>query len=231
MSIPSLRTKIERQIQRLLRGYTNGIYTWKEIVAQLGGLALSPSFFECVPSLSGEIVSELRRIALHAPSHPEDVLIIHSYCGPLQTEEYEKVLEQERIRCYWSARKLRDFFYPDLQFPPFEVIKLVGTVEECVRIDNSVVLFGEFQEWLIRNHSVHCVAPNGQIVPVTVVNLGKTKHNHENSPDSLVRKYGRPSISLDATDLRTEQVPAGSKVWVDRTEAMSMPDVDEGELT
>lgn len=226
-SAASLATHSERDFHKLLRFYKRGSYTWQEAIWRFSNLVHSPEFSEHIRLLPEEVLSELRQTGLRAPSHPEDVFILHSYCGPEPTPEYEDFLCKERLEWYWTARKLREFFFPGLQLPPFEPVKLIGTVEECAVIEGAVVLFGEFQSWLIRKHPVHCVTPGGQKIPITVVSHGLVKHKHEDSPDAVIRRYGRPALCLGPEV--SEPMPVGSKVWVDRTAASSIPELDQAE--
>ena len=218
--------KLKRQIQKLLRDYDRGLWTWHNLVSNISHFAMSEGFFDYMPSLSQEIVENLRKIALHAPNHPEDVEIIASYCGPWPNPAWEKALDDDRLRCYWSAKKLREFFFPGVPTPSFEPIKLIGKVEESARVGESVVLFGEFEGWMIRKHPVFCVTPSADKIQVTVTSVGFVRNDLEHSTDPFKREYGRLALTLDGTGLGPEQIPAGSEVWVDRTEATVIPNIE-----
>ncbi len=217
---------LKRQIQKLLRDYDRGFYTWHNLLSNISHFAMSDGFLDYMPSLSPEIVEGLRKIASNAASHPEDVQIIASYCGPWPNPAWEKALDDDRLRCYWSAKKLREFFFPGLPIPPFEPIKPIGIVEESVALDESVVLIGEFKSWMIRKHPVCCTTPCGDKIRVTVTRVGVTKHDHEGSTAPFKRERERLALTLDGTDVRPEQIPAGSEVWVDRTEATVIPSIE-----
>jgi hypothetical protein len=221
-----LTKKLKRQIQKLLRDYDRGLWTWHNLVSNISDFALSDGFFDYMRSLSPEIVEGLTKIALQAPSHPEDVQIIASYCGPWPNPAWEKALDDDRLRCYWSAKKLREFLFPGLPIPPFEPVKRIGKVEESVRDGESVVLFGKFEGWMIRKHPVFCVTPSADKIRVTVTSVGFVKRTHEDSTEPFKRQHGRFALTLDGTRLRPEQIPAGSEVLVDRTEATVIPNIE-----
>lgn len=218
---------IANRIRRLLSLFDRGVITRLELTNQIADLAVDPDFFQNIDVLPPDIVLQLCEIAEHAPAHPEDCLIIGSFSVGLNSdhEEYEREL---RIVAYWSALRLREYFYPNLPLPKFEPLKLAGVVEEAIVWDGAVAVLGDIQTYWIRKNPIQLILPNGGTINASasrmiVIRGQSVLDTTEPSVDHIA---GRHAVCLDQSVKSPSDIPSGTEVWVDRSN-VSAPTLQE----
>ena len=215
---------VDNRIRRLITLYDRGTITKTELSWGISQSATDPHFFEHIDLVPRELMPQLREIAEHAQAHPEDCLMIHSICTR-PGFDYEAYDREQRETAYWSARRLREHFYPDRPMPEFEPLKLAGLVDDSREKDGSVVIFGDIHSHLIRRNPIHLIAPNGSRIITSATGMGFIKDDRDlNSSDPITRQYGRHGVYLDDNVKSTSDTPPGTEVWVDRTAVAELPD-------
>lgn len=219
----ALNESVAEQIRKGIRRYERGIYTKLELVGLIAELALDPEFFHHLDLLPRDVLSQLREIAERAPAHPEDCLFIHagSYGANFDYEAFDR---KQRERGYWSARRLREHFYPNLPMPQFEPLKLAGVVHEAIKVEGSIVIFGDIHTSPIRKHPIHLITPDGCEIITSATATGFVKQDCDlESPDRTTQRYGRHGVHLDENVRSPSDIPRGTEVWIDRTAAAEIP--------
>jgi hypothetical protein len=214
----------QNRIRRLIQLYVGGGITELELSWQIAECAISPDFFLHLDEIPAKVMQRLREIAAEAQAHPEDYAIIRSVCGSPDFD-YETYEREQREVTYWSARRLREFFYPERPLPEFKPLKLVGVVEDAIELDGTIVIFGEIESSFIRRHPIRLVTPDGRIIVTSASERGFLKQEPDGqSDDPYVQSLGRLGIWLDRAVGSTSEVPPGTEVWVDRTAVQRLPD-------
>ena len=214
-----LTSRTEKEIRGLLKDVDIGA-TEKEIGNKLIEFALIPDFFEHL-DLIPEYIERLKAAAKNAWSHPEDVDIFYLH-HPKPTGER---LRNMHIREYWTHKALRDYFYPDKPLPEFEVIKYLGEVKDTYMYEDSLVIFvNDINHFLIKGHPVICVKPDEAKVVTKDKGFGWFKREQDAlSEDYNTRIYGTPGIILGPEFRKLEDLPIGSKLYIDREDHKEIP--------
>ncbi len=146
----------EVKINEVIKQYEDGMITYGEYINQLAECVLLQNFFEYIELIPDKIIEEFKNFSSLA--HPEDCFTI--FGGTLRRprnkkeerqweREWEERDRKSREDAYWISKLLREYFLPDAPEPVFEILKLIGQVEDAVNVDNSVVVFGDFQDSFI----------------------------------------------------------------------------------
>lgn len=193
---------VERRTTLLVSLYERQIITARELANKLTECAANPVFFEHLGLVPPASIAEFRQIALDAPSHPEDFIIIHG----------------DRVLYYWGARHLREHFYPELPPPLFEPVKLIGVVREVIERDGSVVIFGRLNSSIIWANPIDLVTPVGNRIRTSVIRQEYIKRECDaTSSEWEVREAGQHALFLGKEVKTIADVPLQTEVWVDRS--------------
>ncbi len=221
---------IER-FRTLLKAFKRGVYTIGDAAFAVGQCAIVEDFFDYLDEIPPELLSEIRTNAEHVPGHPEDVLIVASYCGDATLEELAEQDRKERERRYWSRRLLQQHFYPDRRPEPFEPIRSIGLVEETIEYESEVVVLGDLSDYLVRSHPVQLHPP---AMPMLVTRLeGGTRVLRDverNSDDYVWKRNGRSELVFGPEVRSPDDVAPGTEVFVDRSGLPPLPDEPPAEL-
>lgn len=211
------------QIRKFLHEYQRGAYTAFDVSTRLGLFAACPEFAELLSEFPENIVKEMREIGMHAPAHPEDSRVIRwgSIAVKNGNDDHDF---SSRLEDYWSARRLREYFYPELPLPEFEPLKFIGDVEETIEWDNHIVILGELSLRFVRNHPVLLDRPSKSRITTSGKYSGRIRmDSDQDSEDPYRRKHGQFGLRLGENVTSVDDVPPGTKVWVDRTAVAEIP--------
>lgn len=212
-----LDVTIDDRIRKIIDVFNRQIVTAREAVNCLVDHAAYPEFCDHLGLVPQALISHLRQIALDAPSHPEDFMIIQTVCASesFDTEAHWRNLTEHY---YWGARHLREYFYPELPPPLFEPIKLIGVVNAAMERDGSIAIFGDIDSLVIRNNPIQLVTPDGRRLDTSVIRQDRIKRECDaTSSEWYVREHGQNALFLDRRITAIAQVPLQTEVWVDRT--------------
>src|SRR5262245_36979397 len=107
----------KREIQRLLRLYGKGVYTWLETRARLMEYVEPDTVEEFVQIVPAELLEDLKKFAEAAPRSEDEwgaMISIRSWCGPRESaaERVQREREHEVQHQRWrrGVETLRDHF-------------------------------------------------------------------------------------------------------------------------
>lgn len=224
--MPDFRSndRVTNRLRRLVNLFNRGVITEHELTSQIADCATDPDFFRHIDLVPPNVIPRLREIAEHAPAHPEDCLRICSICvGP--DFDYEAFDRSQRNATYWSALRLREFFYPGQPRPEFQPLKFAGVVEEAIERDGSVVIFGDIQSFLIRKNPIQLILPNGSKITTSATDMGFIKlEGVPETSDLMVTRFGRCAVYLDQNVKSPTDIPPKTEVWVDRSHVSILPE-------
>jgi len=221
---------VEEALKKDLKRFEDGVFTRHELVERVLYNALHPQFFSHLHLIPPEILEEVKEKAKNCPAHPEDWLCLHNprFYGPdLDLDDIQRDRES-REWSYWQRRRIHELFHPDQPLPEFVPIILAGVVKDVVKIDGVVVIFGA-DSLQMRRHPIHLVRPDGSRTITHVVDQDYVKRECDNdSPDNYHRKFGQQGLFLADNVRSIDDVPIGTEVWIDRTNAPPIPPRPEG---
>jgi hypothetical protein len=228
---------VGEEIARYLSLHSDcGVLSLIELVNRISALATEPGFFNHIERLPPDVVDGLRRHGANAEAHPEDY--VDGFMGLVDSmptrEEFEEMTRRGRARGYWVGRLLREHFFPGLPMPAFETMKLDGTVSDASLVDGAVVILGP-PDHFIRSHPIHLVSPSGGSIVTSVIRRDLVPNPAVDVPDGLsggrvgyfLAQLGRNGLFLDANVRSPAEVPPGTEVWVDRSDAGEVPPLSQ----
>jgi len=222
---------VEEELKKWIQHFRDGIITRHELVKIVYDNVLHPQFFNHLHLIPPDVMEEVKEKAKHCVAHPEDWLCLHNphFYGPeLDLDEIErdrKFREEE----YWCCRRIHEFFHPNRPLPEFIPIILDGVVKDVAEVDGVVVIFGVYSG-TIRRNPIHLVRPDGSRMITHVIDERYVEREGD-QPNSLeyIRKHGTSRALFLADNVRSiDDVPIGTEVWIDRTNAPPIPPRPEG---
>lgn len=215
------------RVNRLVRdcSYYGKLARKNELRFRLVPYAVRPEFFELIDALPGDIVSFLKEFAADSPAHPEDVVIGYTGAFNMTPDEWDAFEAQDRLKYYWGCRRLREYFYPELQIPEFQLEKCIGNVQAVCDADGDTVLLGDLQDCYIRSNPVE-IRQNGESFPIRTG--GRTcvkRESDQQSEDPIIRSHGRAGLIVRFLQAAPDEVAIGAELWVDRTAVRDIPEL------
>ena len=200
-----MKRSVDEELRRILAHYDRGMMSDSERVMRIAELAIHADFFQHLETVPNSLIPELRDIAEHAPAHPEDCFSVtqSSFRGGVERKTFE---QQERSRMYWSARRLREHFFPNRPLPDFDRLKCLGLVHESKQESGTVTIIGAFRDiLLIREHPLRLIKPDGETLVTHLVEWGCDRNVD-----------GIRFLQLDSNVSSLDDTPPKTEVWLDR---------------
>ncbi|MBA4029836.1 MAG: hypothetical protein C0478_02825, partial [Planctomyces sp.] len=227
---------IKEAVQRSTRSYELKLFTADEVVGNIYGFAIRPSFFELVQYLPPALVESLKKLADYAAGHPEDFLDHHWHgsrfeCYDGWENDEPNVFRQiKKTMKFWSFLRLREYFQPDASPVVFEPIKRIGTVSQSLERHGSIILLGEISWSPFVSPPIHLVRPDGDTMVVTIEGWKTLTSYRSDSPSSwddgvydpdffrehITSVYKRYNYPVFSKNLQSPaDAPPGTEVYVD----------------
>lgn len=240
---------IKETVRKVLKNHIRGLITTKEIADFVYGFAIRPVFFELLNEMPAPAVESLRRYSTNSESHPEDidVITIHDYFGKFSEADPEVAQHNSRTFDYWSLLRLREHFQPGLPPPVFKPVRKIGTVDQSLDRNGSIILLGKIEWQFARQHPILLARPKDDTLAVTVEDwktlIGKSddklslwKHavydpeffRDYMDTEYYTTHYKRYHYPVFSKKLQSPaDAPPGTEVYVDRTAAAEIMPIEE----
>lgn len=229
---PDVAEIVSERIDRWVRLYNRGGIAQSEFVARIELLAIHPGFFAHLSRLPSWARRSIEDHSLMTAGHPDDILIIRSYCGPNRSPEETAARQRaERTEVFWAARRIHEHFHPGVPVPVFERVRLIGEVEETIENEGRIVCIGDFEFYLACDHPLVLDTPRGVRTTLSSPRFCNIRRDSDaESDDFMVRDYGREGLMPGPPIESTTEVPPGTDVFVDRSALPELPDEPPGWL-
>lgn len=212
-----LELSIDARIKSLVSLCERQIIAERSLILHLTYCAAYSQFFDHLELVPERLFPQLREVAQQAPPHPEDSSFVLGL-GWSTGSDADPYNRASREQYYWGSRNLREYFYPGLALPHFELIKLIGVVEEVVELDGSIVLFGDIDTMLVRDNPIELITPFGTKIRTTVIRCESIRRDRDaQSSEWQIREFGQFALILADSIKSIAEAPVGTEVWVDRT--------------
>ena len=161
-----MRNELDAKLAELMAATPRGM-----LADRVALLVLDKAFENVLARLPEWLREEVEKVALDAPAHPEDVVLIEG--GTFRNSDPEALRLGDlsrRTEFFRVAKELRAKLFPMLELPRFEPIRGIGHVSLSLtwrpsdvgiddERDSAVVLFGSFNEGLVRDHPLILAPP------------------------------------------------------------------------